>query len=315
VRWIAACSRGGGHVQHCSHCGPATPNSTLAPHSTAVSVKWSNTYEGSDLLVAQCPKFRQVCHQRGCEDGPNTWYGFEQVVSLSPQRTAPQQADQFAIGLLEARFQPGQVFVDLGTNARRDSGPTVALGSHHFDELAPASEQHTQRLRLRIGQWPHGWTDCIREVRQDAGVDCIGLGQFAGRLADARTWRGLTTCTGRPAAASAPTAATCSRAVASSTISAGRIARSRSTRAAMPTSSRMSSRSASAPFLLRGSIASLSLGPVGRPVYAWPEHPVSYAADESKGSQGWSARLKSQSAIRCYTLERNMCLGEAMATV
>ncbi len=55
------------------------------------------------------PSFRQVRHQRGGQDGPDTQdepdtrYSLEQIVALSPQRAAAQQVDQFAIGLLEAR--------------------------------------------------------------------------------------------------------------------------------------------------------------------------------------------------------------------
>ncbi len=63
------------------------------------------------------------------------------------------------------------------------------------------------------------------------------LANFPVALPKSRAWRGLTVCTGRLASASGPAAATCSRAVASSTISVGRSARSRMNRPVIPASS------------------------------------------------------------------------------
>jgi hypothetical protein len=106
---------------------------------------------------------------------------------LSPHGAAAQQTAQPAIGLLEATGQPRDMFVDLGTNARRDPGSTVALRSQNLDELAPASDQRPQRLSLGIGQRPHHGTNCIREVRQDARVDRIVLASLPVALPKSRT--------------------------------------------------------------------------------------------------------------------------------
>ena len=53
-------------------------------------------------LWFQRAKLRQVRHQRGGQDRPDTRDSLEQIVALSPQRAAPQLVDQFTIRLLEA---------------------------------------------------------------------------------------------------------------------------------------------------------------------------------------------------------------------
>ncbi len=72
--WIAACGRGSSHIQHCADSGPATPNSTLAPHLTTVSIQWSYPYQRGDRFVVQRAQFRQVRYQRRGEDRPDSRY-------------------------------------------------------------------------------------------------------------------------------------------------------------------------------------------------------------------------------------------------
>jgi hypothetical protein len=57
------------------------------------------------------------------------------------------------------------------------------------------------------------------EEREHLGIDAIGLGQSAERLAKSRTWRGFTTATGRAAVTSAATTGAPEPPVASTTTS------------------------------------------------------------------------------------------------
>ena len=52
-----------------------------------------------------------------------------------------------------------------------------------------------------VRQGTHRWPDRLGEMSDRLGIQAVGLGQSAHRPGEAAGWRGLTTATGRPAAA------------------------------------------------------------------------------------------------------------------
>ena len=66
----------------------------------------------------------------------------------------------------------------------------LLLGVDHDDELAASGEPFAQAQQERVGHRFGCGPDGVSEMRDDAGVDCIGLGESAdgaGELADL-TW-------------------------------------------------------------------------------------------------------------------------------
>jgi len=88
-------------------------------------------------------------------------------------------------------------------------------------ELATFSERKMFIVRSRIRlstQSPELWLHDLGKVREDARVDGVGLASLPLARAKSRTCRGLTTITGKPAAASSLTAANSNPPLASSTM-------------------------------------------------------------------------------------------------
>jgi hypothetical protein len=56
----------------------------------------------------------------------------------------------------------------------------IALGRKHFDNLPAACDQRHQFAALGVGQGPDGRLNKFGEMRQDPGIDRIGLRQPAG---------------------------------------------------------------------------------------------------------------------------------------
>jgi hypothetical protein len=133
--------------------------------------------------------------------------------------------------------QPAQVGVDPPVQGRLGGVPPVALGDQHLEQLAPARHQAPEVPGGLVGQGRTGGRTASAKRAITAASRRSVLASRPVARAKARTWRGLTTATGRPAAARAAAGRTSIPPVASSTTSAGASAARRSTSAATPRSS------------------------------------------------------------------------------
>ena len=211
----------------------------------AVAVEGGDADQGRDLASVDLAQFGQLGEQGARELRSDAGHALQELVLRAPVGTVLDAGLQFGLKSLAFLLEPGDVRLDAGAQGGSGGAQALALGDQHREQLPAPGEQLTQVPGLGVGQRTQRHWDGLGEVGQDGGVERVGLGQpaaGAGEVAHlarakSRTWRGLTSATGNPAAASAATSG-CSRPpVASSTIRAGPSASSRVTRASIPAAS------------------------------------------------------------------------------
>ena len=76
------------HIEHRSQPAAATPDTSLAPTRTAVSVEGRHADQSGDPIAVERTKFRQLCQKRQGELLSHTGHRAQQVVPLTPYETA-----------------------------------------------------------------------------------------------------------------------------------------------------------------------------------------------------------------------------------
>lgn len=79
----------------------------------------------------------------------------------------------------EGLLEPGDMGVEVALQAAIAEQPApVVLGPEHVDELPAPGHQFAQGLGLRIGNRARRRAHGLREQRDDAGVEGVGLGEL-----------------------------------------------------------------------------------------------------------------------------------------
>ena len=88
---------------------------------------------------------------------------------------------EIRLEVLEGALQPREVGVDPPLEAAIPGhAPAIRLSAEHLDELAAAGDEFAETVDLVGGQWADGGPHGLGKVRDDAGVEGIGLRQEAG---------------------------------------------------------------------------------------------------------------------------------------
>jgi hypothetical protein len=216
---IEACGDDRCHIEGGTHLSPPTPDRAATAQRAAIPIERRDADERGNLFVRQRPQFREICQQRGRQDRADAGHTPQEFILLPPDRTLPERLGQVGVGLVQGPFQPDDVGPQLFANHHAGAGHAVLLRREHLDELATARDQGRQLLRLGSGQGS-GRTTSAKWANTCASSASV----FANRpvaLAKSRICRGLTTTTGRPAAANAPVSGSSTPPVASTTIKVG----------------------------------------------------------------------------------------------
>jgi hypothetical protein len=137
--------RQGAHEEHAAHGLASAADEALALPLARLSRPGGEAGEGCDLTAIEGSEFGHLGDQGAGDDRPDARNGGEQVFLLDPhRRPAPMVVGlgvEFGGLLLERLAQPGDALLQT----RRSAPLALTLGSHHFDDLAPASDQIDQK--------------------------------------------------------------------------------------------------------------------------------------------------------------------------
>ncbi len=185
--WVASGGRQGCHIQGGPQLASAAPHRALAAPLPAVPVAGSNARQGGDCLGAGVSQLGQMDDQCGDQDRPHAGDGAQQFGSGLPGGVVLQQCGDILVQLghlpsQQRQVQQRQVVIDLGDHHfRRHLPPPVALLGLHGDQLTAPN-------------WASAWASS-RSVLASRPV----------ARANSRTWQGLTTTAGSPAAPNSAT--------------------------------------------------------------------------------------------------------------
>ena len=116
----------------------------------AVTVKWRQTGQGSNLFAIKRAQLGQVGEQSTRKNLANTRHGTQQLVALTPQGSIANQLAELMVEAGKSLFQPTDLLIDATVQNFWGAGPAILLCGQHLDQLAPPSNQCFERLRLLI---------------------------------------------------------------------------------------------------------------------------------------------------------------------
>ena len=114
---VASTAYQGSHIQSRTYGSPPTPDSPFAAHGATVAIEWRQSDERSDLLTAKGSEFGQIGQQGDTDHWTNTRHTPEQDLLFSPQRAGAYGLAKLFVDVFQAFTQPGDVLLDVGTNA------------------------------------------------------------------------------------------------------------------------------------------------------------------------------------------------------
>ena len=189
-------------------CGPtrARPRSPDGRVGCRCRIERRHAHQGGDPLAIEVPEFRQLRQQRARRGRPDARHAFEQVFLHAPDRAGLDGPGQIIVNVAEADARANEcASASHGAPAwsspatkRRCSAPSMSSSWRR------RATQRGQRLRGRIGHGPR--RTAAPRAPNSASSCASSASVFAGARrawAYARTWRGLTTATRRPAPAHA----------------------------------------------------------------------------------------------------------------
>ena len=88
---------------------------------------------------------------------------------------------EVGVHVIELTLKPAHVLLDALLDSRQREAEPILLGGDHVDDLAPAPYDRVERTGILVGQDPDLGPYAFAEEREHVGVDCIGLGELAGR--------------------------------------------------------------------------------------------------------------------------------------
>ena len=197
--------RRGGHVEHGAHRRAAAPAGAAPAEGATVARQRRDADERGDLAAIEVAEFGQQAEQRRGQRRAHAGHTLQQFILDPPERTGFDQLAQLAVGVGEAPLEPVDVAAEIGADPAVTAGMPLPLGQQHVEQLAAAQQDRLELLGGGIRQGPGGGrTRAPKSARTCASIASV-LAKRPRALAKSRTWRGFTTATGRPAAASAAT--------------------------------------------------------------------------------------------------------------
>src|SRR5438132_3755129 len=150
----------------------------------AISVMGSQTSQGCNLTPRQRSELGQFCDESSSNDFANARNALQQVVLVTPERTATNSLAEITLNLVDLVLEP----FDMGRDAWLDlcgcSRQAILFGYDHVDELSSARNKSRELKSLGFWNRPGLWVEGLREVREDSGIDVVGLSQSADGLGE-----------------------------------------------------------------------------------------------------------------------------------
>ena len=181
---ITSGSDQGGHVQSTAHRGSAAPDGAPTFERAAVAVEGGHTDERGNLFAIQGSKLRQLGEQGAAGDRTDALSTAQQLVVLFPDRALLDGSVELLVGALEFLFQPADMGVDAFCDGLGGHRQPVVLGRNHLEDLSSSRGERSEFQSHYIGQGAQLWTNHLSEVRQDSGIDAVGLGQLSGGFSE-----------------------------------------------------------------------------------------------------------------------------------
>ena len=111
--------------------------------------------------------------------GPHARDAPQKLLPLSPQRTASQATPKVIVYLLQLAIEEGDYLVDALKDGGGGQAATGLLGGPHLHELAPTCHEPLEFPRLLGDEGLGLHTTDLAEMGNNAGVEAIGLRQYA----------------------------------------------------------------------------------------------------------------------------------------
>ena len=131
--------------------GAAAPDSPSSFERTAVSWKRSHACQCGHFFARQRPQLGQVGKECRDQDWSHTWHTPQDLFFLSPDRALANCHCKIGIRRGEFLLQPGDVGLHSFLNGPSCETQPVLFCREHLDQLASASHQGRENLRLLVG--------------------------------------------------------------------------------------------------------------------------------------------------------------------
>ena len=169
-----------GHEEGCAHFDASALDVSLAAIAATVAVHRCDAGEGGDLMTIDGAEFGQLNNQRARHDITDVGNAFEQILFGAEHGALLDQPVDGAVDPSAFRRKAAQDGLERALGEFVGSfAEALLLGVDHDDELATSGEEFAQAQHERVGHRLGRGPDGFGEMRDHAGVDRIGLGQFA----------------------------------------------------------------------------------------------------------------------------------------
>ena len=182
----------GRHIKHRADGGAAAPDAAAAAPGPAVAIERGDADEGGNLPLREGSEFGELRRQGRAGNGTDPRDAAEPGSAGAQAGIGLQLNGDLCVESGQAVAQPRQVGVHVGAEEGRGQGAPLLLGDPVGEELAPAGDQGVPVLA-------GGCTSAAKRASTRASSRSV-LARLLRRRAKSRTWRGLPTTAGSPAA-------------------------------------------------------------------------------------------------------------------
>ena len=162
------------------------PDSATAFEGTAITGEGSQADQSRDLFAADGPELWEFSQQGATADGANAGSRAQDFLVLFPQRVVLDEPIEVLIGAIKVLFEIGDMGRDAFFDRFRSRSQVIFLSDDHVDDLSSTYGQRSEFQGELVRQGTRFGTNRLSVVRQDCGIDAIGLGQLSSAI-----WRSL----------------------------------------------------------------------------------------------------------------------------
>lgn len=160
---------------------PASPDRSFTTKLSAVAVEWCHADQTGDLAPVEESKFWQFSEKDLRYYRTDTGNAAQEILSLPPGRTRPNEFIKTLVETLETAFKPIDMRLNVFTDGSKSLPEPVPLGGQHFDHLPPTNDDGLEFAGLFVRELADFGFHGFPEDRQDLGIDQVGLRQPACR--------------------------------------------------------------------------------------------------------------------------------------
>ena len=179
--WVATDRGQGGHEQDPTDGAPAAADHAPAAEGATVTIERREADEGGDASAIKLAEFREFGDERQGRNWADPRPGGQPILGLAPGGRRADRLVEIRLELPEGALQPGDVGVDPPLeSAIPGQAAAIRLGPEYLHELAAAGHEFAEALGVLGRHGADGRAHGLGEVRDDADIEGIGLGEEAG---------------------------------------------------------------------------------------------------------------------------------------